>query len=410
MAKKNKKKMTPKQKVYSIILAVAVVGICLFGVKEVFSFSDGSFISKWRTIYIETAMSTHSHQWLATLVLPRGEINAVLEKRDEQNRKQAMLESTWDASQLVTYDGLDGKEWFEACYWEINNEDTQKYLDKHPDVLKKGYENIKIVDMDKKLGLHTVKGDSLLVLDTANNIMIIEVKGDGYIGKMVFIKNPEQIKHVLSSTYGTRGEEIGTYGKEYGAVVAINCSAFKDVEGHGSGGEIRGSAIVDGVEYGLPNEWKVYAMTFDNVFYINNYYAEDVPNYRWSVQFFPALIVDGENVLESDSSGYGIQPRTCLGQAKDATFMMLTIDGRQAGYSLGATVGECEKILERYGAYQAGAIDGGSSTVLYYDGKLINSPSSVTGRGRFGPDSLIVIPADKVNGWKDTRSKFVPQS
>jgi len=70
--------------------------------------------------------------------------------------------------------------------------------------------------------------------------------------------------------------------------------------------------------------------------------------------------------------------------------LLLIIDGRQVGYSLGCTVEECKNILMDYKAYQAMNMDGGSSSVMWYNGNYITKSSSVSGRGRFMPDALVV--------------------
>ena len=54
------------------------------------------FISKWRTIYIETAMTTNTHQWLATAFIPKDIIDKVMSDRDRQESLQEKLESTWN--------------------------------------------------------------------------------------------------------------------------------------------------------------------------------------------------------------------------------------------------------------------------------------------------------------------------
>jgi exopolysaccharide biosynthesis protein len=101
-------------------------------------------------------------------------------------------------------------------------------------------------------------------------------------------------------------------------------------------------------------------------------------------------IINGEKVIEG-SSGWGLQPRTVIGQTKNGVVMFLVVDGRQIGYSLGATMGDCADILEEYGAYNAGACDGGSSSVLAYNGEVINKPStSMASTGRCLPNAWVV--------------------
>ncbi|NLT14226.1 MAG: phosphodiester glycosidase family protein, partial [Clostridiales bacterium] len=77
------------------------------------------------------------------------------------------------------------------------------------------------------------------------------------------------------------------------------------------------------------------------------------------------------------------------------TVLLLTVDGRQIGHSLGCTVGDCADILLEYGAVQASNLDGGSSTIMVYKGEVINKPSSTTNAGRLVPDAFIVDYADE---------------
>lgn len=51
-------------------------------------------------------------------------------------------------------------------------------------------------------------------------------------------------------------------------------------------------------------------------------------------------------------------------------------------------------IMLRYGAVNAVAMDGGSSSVMYADGKIVNSPSTLDEHGeRHLPDAWLVFPS-----------------
>lgn len=365
----------------------------------VLAFSNIPFIAKWRTLYIETAMSTHSHQWLAEWFLPQSVIDKVVAQKEEDLEQQEDLDSVWkenvqDEEHLSPNQnaviGQDATTFF-SRYWEIDTESVRKYLEDNPALTQNGYSSLLIEDFENNLGLKTVHGDPLLVLDATNNVMIIGVSGDGYQGKMAIVKNPAQVDLVKSKSLGTRGEIVDTYGERYDAVLAINASGFTDPEGHGAGGDVKGCLIIDGVEYGAPKggTWKQYGFQYDDRLYITTYNKEQVSDYRWGIEFFPALIVNGE-ISISGSFGMGIQPRATIGQAANGDFMMLIVDGRQVGYSLGCTVADCADIMFRYGATQGGNLDGGSSAVMWYKGRQITSSSSASGNGRYMPDALIV--------------------
>lgn len=227
--------------------------------------------------------------------------------------------------------------------------------------------------------------------------MILAVKGEGYQGKLAIIKDPEQVDLAKSKALGSYGQEAGSFGEDLDALLVVNASGFKDVDGVGTGGQVKGSLIIDGVEYGSPSTdvtWKFCGMRNDNRMYVSSYPQDSVSDYRWGVEFLPALIVDGVSVVDG-TFGMGIQPRAAIGQAKNGDLLMLIIDGRQVGYSLGCTVEDCKDILLNYKAYQAMNLDGGSSAVMWYDGNYITSSSSVTGKGRYMPDAFIVKKASK---------------
>ena len=76
--------------------------------------------------------------------------------------------------------------------------------------------------------------------------------------------------------------------------------------------------------------------------------------------------------------------------------LLLTIDGRQAT-SIGATYEDCINILEEYGAVNAANLDGGSSTVMYYNGEIINVSASVYGPRKL-PSAFVVLPEKTAEG------------
>lgn len=356
-------------------------------------YSNIPFIEKWRTIYIETAMTTNTHQWLATLIFPKSVIDKVMANRKQDLDAQSNINSTWEHTEV---EDKEQKSFFEK-YWELDTKEFKKYLEKNPSLLKNGYDSIYINHLHNTNVLKTTKGDRLLVLDTENNLMIIAVKGEGYQGKMAIIKNPEQVELAKSQALGSFGQEAETFGRNHDALLVINASGFKDAHGEGSGGQVKGAVIIDGVDYGTAAPdmtWKFCGMKKDNRMYVGSYPYNDVSSYRWGVEFLPALIVDGKSVVDG-TFGMGIQPRATIGQSRDGDMLLLIVDGRQVGYSLGCTVEDCKNIFMRYNGYQGFNLDGGSSAVMWYDGEYITRSSSVSGKGRYMPDAFIVKKAPK---------------
>ena len=71
---------------------------------------------------------------------------------------------------------------------------------------------------------------------------------------------------------------------------------------------------------------------------------------------------------------------------------MLVVDGRQVS-SLGATYGDLIEIMLSYGAVNACNLDGGSSTMMWYQDKYVNSSASVIGI-RPIPTAFLVLKED----------------
>ena len=76
-------------------------------------------------------------------------------------------------------------------------------------------------------------------------------------------------------------------------------------------------------------------------------------------------------------------PRTAAGVKKDGTVILLVVDGRSSS-SAGMTLQELASYLVKLGAWQAVNFDGGGSSEMVLDGKILNTPSD----GRERPVSV----------------------
>lgn len=84
-------------------------------------------------------------------------------------------------------------------------------------------------------------------------------------------------------------------------------------------------------------------------------------------------------------------PRTAVGISRDSTKVYLvTVDGRQPGYSVGMTLYELAEFMIDLGCYHALNLDGGGSTTMVINGKVVNKPSDQTGE-RPVTNALLVI-------------------
>lgn len=387
-------KTAPRPKALKRILVSALILAVLYCVLV---FTNIPFIAKWRTIYIETAMSTMTHQWLATAFLPDNVIDKVMLERSGQEELQSGLESDWSISAFSTRDLY--KPWnkeqkkFAEVYSEIDQQIFSDYLAAHPDefINDDGYLVIDKAGLDDGgTDIETVYGDQVLAVDTENAITIVKIKGDGYVARLAIVKDPSRVGIGLSEDFGTQGATIADIATYNDAVLAVNANGFYDPSGQGNGGNVFGLVVKDGDILNEALGGNNKAVGFNNKNRLDIGGAASSSSFRDAAEFKPALIINGE-ILVTGSAGWGIQPRSAIGQTKDGEVLLLIVDGRKAGYSIGCTVGEAALVMERYGAYQAINLDGGSSSIMYYNGREISKPSAADKvSGRKLPDGFVV--------------------
>lgn len=94
----------------------------------------------------------------------------------------------------------------------------------------------------------------------------------------------------------------------------------------------------------------------------------------------PVLVRDGKPVYRANEA-FEVSvvaprhPRTAIGQLADGRILMVVVDGRQSGYSVGMTTFEMAQTMVRLGAVRAMQLDGGGSSTLAFDGVVLNRPS-----------------------------------
>ncbi len=102
---------------------------------------------------------------------------------------------------------------------------------------------------------------------------------------------------------------------------------------------------------------------------------------RQSFEFGPELVRDGQAV--EFSSAFDVistkasrrEPRTAVGQIGPLHYILIVVDGRQDGYSVGISLQELQQLFLRYGTQTAMNLDGGGSAEMWFQGEIISSPS-----------------------------------
>lgn len=239
----------------------------------------------------------------------------------------------------------------------------------------------------------TPKPENLIVEE--NGIQIFEVHGPTYNGWIMVVQDPSRVAvGVCRENFNSKpGLVLHDIAARYNAVAAINGGGFSDEGGLGNGGRPIGLVISNGevLNKASINSDHNIVMGFDqdNKLVVGKMTSEEAVNkgLRDALAFGPALVVNGEPASFSGSSS-GLNPRTAIGQRRDGAVLMLVIDGRQAS-SLGATYADMINVLMEYEAFNAANLDGGSSSMLWYNGEYINKGVILTG-SRELPTAFIV--------------------
>ncbi len=361
-------------RIFGLISAI-FAGLLLTGYL-LFVFCPLPTIAYWRTIWIETAMTTADHQWLATAFIPKNIIDAVMQNTES------------------TVDVIGGGSYLRPTENTSESEDTKNTSDttapsqeeKPPadpdDIL--GQKHLKVGDTD-------MAGNIITVNDIEQGLLVSEVVGDGFRGLVMQVDDPARVYLAQTPYPDEKGIRIREMLSTYDAIAGINASGFADPGGEGNGGQVIGLSCTDGKLWGYyVKEFASIVLTEDNRLVVGNIPDWDAYNIRSGMQFGPVLIADGE-IKMTGSAGYGLQPRTAIGQREDGVIIFAIIDGRNPTWSLGCTVGDLAQIMADYGAVNAGCCDGGSSSVLAYDGAVLNKNSSLNpDYGRMLPNAFLV--------------------
>lgn len=221
-------------------------------------------------------------------------------------------------------------------------------------------------------------------VDGNDGVRVISVSGKTFNGKLIFVDDPTRVFVGTPDKYGEKckGLTVMSMVEKYDALVGINAGGFVDPDGKGTGGLPEGLVISGGKLL-----WGSKAATYsiagfdsDGRFYAGYMTGERALSLGISeaVSFGPPLIINGVPCNSNYRLGGGLNPRTAIGQRADGTVMLLVINGRFAD-SIGATYDDLADVMMQYGAVNAANLDGGSSSLMIYDGEYITKSAYVLG-------------------------------
>lgn len=379
-------------------------------------YSDNTVVVSLRNMYIQTAMSSLNHKYLATAIFPSDMIDDLLRMQYESENAMLGIETQWgdlDIKTLPTfenatsdyvgnpepdeqtddvvvqsnvdtspqYSSADEQTFFELFY-ELDYNSMQAYLAEHPQVLNEGWANIEINRSaigDEGTSIKTVYGDQVLALNAQEGVLLVRVNIDYSRGIFAICKDTSKLHLRAASTIGSIGQTAGRICEASGGILAITGSAFVDQNGEGNGGEISGLAICNGTTYGSPiwSNYKRVEFRNDNKMYIMDSGSDVSSEVRDAVEFTPALIIDGNVVVDDNCGWTSPNPRTAIGQTAYLETVLAVIEGRFTD-SPGCSVVSLAEKMAQYGCVQAMNMDGGTSAIMYYDGQYVTRCSNTS--------------------------------
>lgn len=340
MAKKQTKKTKLKlnlkiKRVFLLLFSIGIMGL-----------STGLFLLygpySWvRNTLITTAMTTRSHQYLARWFYDEALINRVLASNH-------IIEPNEDTNpDLINIGG---------------NSNTGKYASKYERDLFEG-----------------VKEDTIY--------KIINIKGSGYNGYVVAVYDPSKVKVAVTSKLGVTGQSVTTLAKNNNALITMNGGGFFDPDWNSNGAMPHGTVIKDGKIIWDYVDAQVgggfIGFTKDDVLVLGRMTKEQAiaKGMRDAIEFGPFLVVNGKPSFIKGDGGWGIAPRSAIGQRKDGIVLFVVINGRNVSSGIfGADMVDLSEIMMNYGAYNAANLDGGTSSALLEGTKLINDPVNSAGK------------------------------
>ena len=199
------------------------------------------------------------------------------------------------------------------------------------------------------------------------------------------VSSPEYLKTALAqNTYGTNvTAKTSETAAANNAILAIN----GDYYGANSTGYVIKNGVLyrdtvrDNASYG---DLAIYADGSFGVIYENEVTAQELIDQGVVnlLAFGPTLVENGEIVVDTSTEvgrAMSSNPRTAIGivEEEDGSlhYIIVVSDGR-TDESEGLTLYQLAEVMQQYGATTAYNLDGGGSSTLYFNGQVINNPTT----------------------------------
>lgn len=216
-------------------------------------------------------------------------------------------------------------------------------------------------------------------------ILLFELREGLYRGYIAKVKlfDPDAVKVILAQDEFGKAETTSAAVKRKGAVFGVNGGGFYNVSQGGRNIYLPvGNTVIDGKLVGG------FTPSRDDLFFcgfardgslIGGTFEKQEDLFELSpksgASFVPILLQDRMPLPIPEKWENARHPRTIIGNFPNGDLFFMVIDGRQPGWSRGATLEEVQIKLLKLGALSAYNLDGGGSSTMVFKGRVLNRPS-----------------------------------
>jgi len=252
------------------------------------------------------------------------------------------------------------------------------------------------------LGFHVQNGELVTLPDSTRSVLYLLSDGTAHIDRFrssSWLLAPGDLMYPLSGVNRPPEKgELTLLTPRFGGVTRTGETALQLTLDSLSGpprpnGEVTGriAGIAAGSSVPIPDDGAVLVASGVAGYALRNLKVGDqvrlrflieppVAEIREAIGGGPRIVRGGAISIEhrverfADSFASLRHPRTGVG-LRDGKLLMVTVDGRQPGYSEGMTLREFAQLFLDLGCQEAMNLDGGGSTTMVVRDKIVNSPS-----------------------------------
>ena len=266
------------------------------------------------------------------------------------------------------------------CKWFYNDEVINEVLANNYVGRSEEDTNPNLVTFDEEVVYENEYEKAVLKRDKDALYKIIEFEVNGCDAYLAVIYDASKIKVGVSKRIGVSGQYIYDMTREQNAVLAINGGGFYDPNYNSNGANPLGVTIADGkiitdIQYDSMNGGIIGFDLENRLVLLRDASAKEAIAYgmRDAVTMGPFLIVNGKMADIKGNGGWGYGARSAIGQRKDGIVLMLVVDSNEFR-TKGASIRDLAEIMQKYGAINAANLDGGTSSAMVVNNKIINDP------------------------------------